>query len=105
MTLPEASKCMTCHVTIAKEKPGIAKLAEAAKAGEPIPWVRIYKLPPFVAWSHKPHLKLKCGDCHGDVAQMEAITLQPKAVKMSGCVDCHREKKATLECNSCHDLN
>jgi hypothetical protein len=67
--------------------------------------VRIYKLPEFVTWSHKPHLKLKCDDCHGSVAQMEAITLQANAVKMSGCLECHRLKKATLECSSCHDLN
>lgn len=105
MSSPEAPKCMVCHGIIATEKPSISKLAEIAKSGKPAGWVRIYKLPDFVTWSHKPHLKLKCDDCHGNVGQMETMTLQANAVKMSGCLDCHRLKKATLECSSCHDLN
>src|SRR5580693_3443936 len=56
MTFPPTSKCMQCHVTIAKDKPAIQKLATYASSNEPIPWVRVYKVLPGVAWSHRPHL-------------------------------------------------
>jgi hypothetical protein len=40
MTFPATSKCMECHVTIAKDKPSIQKLTSFAKSDKPIPWVR-----------------------------------------------------------------
>src|SRR5713101_10051671 len=42
MTFPETGKCMLCHVTVAKNKPSIQKLAEYAKSKRVIPWVRVY---------------------------------------------------------------
>src|SRR6185437_5826278 len=42
MTYPATSKCMSCHTTIDKDKPAIMKLAQYAKSGEQVPWVRIY---------------------------------------------------------------
>src|SRR5579859_1463424 len=48
MTLPATSKCMECHVTIAKGKPAIEKLAEYSKSKQPIPWVRVYTVLPGV---------------------------------------------------------
>src|SRR5579859_5992197 len=36
MTFPPTSKCMECHVTIAKDKPSIQKLAEYSKSKQPI---------------------------------------------------------------------
>jgi len=103
MTLPAASKCMTCHATIATDKSAIQKLA---KWEGPIVWVRVATVPAFVFWSHRPHLKagLKCEACHGAVAEMD-VTTAAGPMKMAKCVDCHREKKATVECAACHDLN
>jgi len=49
MTFPATSKCMECHVTIAKDSPSIRKLAEYAKSQKPIPWVRVYTVLPGVA--------------------------------------------------------
>ena len=45
MALPDAGMCMTCHANIAKDKPGIQKLAEFEKSKKPIPWVQVYKVP------------------------------------------------------------
>src|SRR5713226_2694867 len=42
MTFPANGKCMECHVTIARDKPSIQKLASFAKSQQPIPWVRVY---------------------------------------------------------------
>src|SRR6201998_3716562 len=76
MTLPQADKCMQCHVTIAKEKPAIQKLAEFASSKQQIPWVRVYMVLPGIEWSHRPHLAagVKCETCHGQVSQMERMS-------------------------------
>ena len=70
MAIPAASKCMTCHRTIKKDSPAIQKLAAYDRDKQPIPWVRIYKLPDFVFFSHQTHLKAgaQCEECHGQVA-------------------------------------
>jgi hypothetical protein len=93
MTFPADAKCMTCHENMAAGKPALQ-------------WVRVYVLPAWVSWSHRPHLKtgLTCETCHGDVAQMDVISRVTNVTKMAGCVDCHRIRKATLNCGSCHDL-
>src|SRR6266852_5789550 len=55
MTFPATTVCMTCHSTIAKEKPAIVKLAEFARSGQPISWQRVYQITPGVTWSHRKH--------------------------------------------------
>src|SRR6202011_2801141 len=39
MTYPATSTCMSCHVTVAKSKPAIQKLATFAKSQQDVPWV------------------------------------------------------------------
>ena len=75
MAIPAASKCMTCHRTIKKDSPAIQKLAAYDRDKQPIPWVRIYKLPDFVFFSHQTHLKAgaQCEKCHGQVAQRDQL--------------------------------
>ena len=55
MGFPAESFCMTCHQTIKRDSPHIQKLAAAAKEKNPIPWVRVYRLPGFVYFSHRLH--------------------------------------------------
>jgi hypothetical protein len=104
MGIPAATKCMACHVSIAKDKPAIQKLAEAAKAKKEIPWVRVYQIPSFVAFSHKVHLETgaQCSRCHGDVAQREVL-FKEGDISMGGCMNCHRENKASNDCGYCHE--
>src|SRR5581483_11195421 len=42
MTFPATSTCMGCHMTVAKDRPAIMKLAEFARSNQAIPWVRVY---------------------------------------------------------------
>jgi hypothetical protein len=104
MTLPATSKCMTCHVTIAKDKPSIQKLAEFAKSNQPIPWVRVYVVSSWVYWNHRSHLeaKMTCEMCHGPVEEMEVMTKVSNVTTMAGCIDCHRKKDASTGCRYCH---
>ena len=101
-TFPAESKCMQCHVSVKKESPHIQKLSEFAKKNEPVPWIRIYKLPEFVWFSHKAHAKAECARCHGAVAERDVITKE-KPIDMNTCMGCHDEHKASNECNLCHN--
>jgi len=104
MTFSEPSKCMLCHVTVAKDKPSIQKLAEYAKSKQAIPWVRVYTVLPGVAWSHRAHLDagIKCETCHGQVRQMEAMSEVTSVTTMYSCLNCHEMNQAKSACDTCH---
>jgi hypothetical protein len=104
MAFPATSMCMTCHATVAKNKPAIRKLSEFAKSQKPIPWVRVYVVLSGVQWTHSAHLKagMKCETCHGDVAQMDAMAETTSVTTMAVCINCHEMKKAKSTCNTCH---
>ena len=104
MSIPQADKCMQCHVSIAKDTPAIRKLTEYAKAKQPIPWVRVYKVLTGIEWSHKPHLEagVKCEVCHGPVAQMAAMSEVTSVTTMYGCLHCHEQNHAKSACDTCH---
>jgi hypothetical protein len=104
MTFPATAKCMACHLTIARDKPTIQKLAELSKAGE-IPWARVYTVRAGTYWNHRSHLEanLTCAQCHGDVASLDVMTKLTNVTSMEGCISCHREKKAGTGCEFCHE--
>jgi hypothetical protein len=119
---------MGCHKITAADKPEIKKLAEYFAKKEPIPWVRVNKLPEFTHFPHKAHIRagLKCQGCHGavetmttfaadtgpkltvDLLNLAGLRPAPPALTMGWCVDCHREQNATagrhapLDCVTCH---
>ncbi len=104
MGIPAVSKCMACHVSIAKEKPAIQKLASFAAAKQPVPWVRVYEIPGYVDFSHRTHLQAGavCENCHGPVAERTALWREGN-ISMGGCMDCHRKNKASIDCGFCHE--
>jgi hypothetical protein len=104
MSFPATSKCMSCHQTIDKASPAIQQLAAFDRDQKDIPWVRVYKLPDFVFFSHKAHLDAgaKCEDCHGQVAQRDRL-FRETDLSMGGCLSCHRDHNASQACDYCHD--
>jgi hypothetical protein len=96
---------MGCHASIKKESPAIQTLANFALQKKPVPWVRVYRLPKTVYFSHEVHYKsakVECAVCHGPVADRDAIG-QEKSVAMADCMACHDRYKASNDCNLCHD--
>lgn len=126
--IPSVSRCMGCHKITAADRPEVQKLAGYFNQNQPIPWVRIFKVPEYVYFPHKAHVRanVKCQTCHGEVEKMvvvEARTGQnlvndllnlaglartSTPLTMGWCVECHttmnaKEKtKAPLECATCH---
>jgi MFS transporter, ACS family, hexuronate transporter len=87
---PEWKTCKTCHVD---------------KPERTIPSRRVYKVPDFVVWSHEQHAlaRIECATCHGEVSKQEILN-EFRSTKMYACVNCHKENKATVRCNACHEL-
>lgn len=104
MTFPATSTCMACHTTIDKDRPTIQKLAYFARSGEPIPWVRIYRVTPGVTWTHRKHLEtgMQCVMCHGNVASLDAMAETTAVTSMASCISCHAAHKAGTTCQTCH---
>jgi hypothetical protein len=100
---PPVSKCLSCHETIAADRPEIVKLKEYRDRGEPIRWQRLHALPEFIYFSHKRHVKtgLDCAACHGDIAAMPEVH-RVRSLKMGWCITCHRARGASLDCATCH---
>ena len=104
MTIPDASKCMQCHVTIAKNKPAIQKLAEYSDSKQPISWVRVYLVLPGIEWGHRAHLNagVRCETCHGQIRQMEKVSEVTSVTTMYACLHCHDLNHAKTSCDTCH---
>ncbi|HOG46344.1 MAG TPA: cytochrome c3 family protein [Anaerolineae bacterium] len=105
--IPSVYLCMGCHLVIGTDSPPIQRVQAYWEAQQPIPWVRIYRLPGFVQFSHRPHLAagLNCEGCHGDVGRMEVTVPYPAYKQMGWCLECHEHQANPLpltECQICH---
>lgn len=104
MTFPATTTCMSCHISIAKNKPAIRKLASFAKSRQPVPWVRVYTVLAGVTWTHRKHLAagMKCEMCHGQVSEMEMMSEVTSVTTMGVCLNCHKLHDASTGCETCH---
>jgi hypothetical protein len=104
MGIPQAATCMTCHRAVKNDSPAIRKLAAFATEKRPIPWARVYQIPSYVEFSHKAHLDAGaiCAECHGPVAERDRLAREAD-ISMTGCMNCHRARKASLACTYCHE--
>jgi len=104
--IPPVSACMGCHTLIAgRNAPEeVTKVREAFQSGEPIEWVRIYKVADHVHYPHMRHIAagLECQQCHGEVQEMSVIEKVNQPLSMGWCVSCHRERGASVDCTVCH---
>ena len=103
--LPDAEKCMLCHATIKTDSPEVRKLAQIHKDGKKLDWVRVYRVPDFVFFSHANHVNanVACASCHGPVAERDVLAKEI-STSMISCMNCHVESKASITCYLCHEL-
>ena len=100
--IPPGSVCLNCHFLVRNgTRSGateIAKVVGAFEANKPVEWVRIYKLPDFVFFSHEQHVsagEITCDACHGNVKEMNRLYQVPD-LSMGWCIDCHKTRKVNL---------
>lgn len=105
--IPPVGTCMGCHRFVQGSTPEfqteIQKLMGFAADSIAIPWVRVYSMPSFVQFTHKPHIRagVTCDRCHGDVGSMEVVR-RTTPMTMGWCVECHRDEGAPDDCAACH---
>lgn len=103
--LPSVKTCMVCHGLIATDRPGVQRVAAYAERGEDISWQRVYGFSrtAHVKFNHAPHVRagVNCAACHGDLAQ-QSVAERKVNHTMGFCLDCHREKKVSVDCMTCH---
>jgi hypothetical protein len=95
--IPPTQTCMNCHTQIHKDSPKLQWVRDSygtgdpAKAGLPIPWVRVHDLPDYAYFNHAAHVSrgVSCVECHGRIDRMEVVT-QVKLLTMGWCLECHR---------------
>ncbi|MFN7923804.1 MAG: cytochrome c3 family protein [Bryobacteraceae bacterium] len=104
MGFPPVTTCMGCHKSVKTDSPHIKKLAaHAEEKSEPV-WVRVYRIPSYVFFSHRAHTEAgaKCEKCHGPVKDRDVLAKEVD-VSMGGCMSCHQQNKASNACNFCHE--
>lgn len=102
-TIPSTNVCMNCHLVVRTDRPAIQQVAKLYEEGKSIPWVRVHRVPDYVYFSHRWHVArgIACQTCHGQI-QTEDVVRQAENLKMGWCISCHRQNKASQECNTCH---
>jgi hypothetical protein len=103
--LPSVRTCLVCHNTIATNRPRIRQLTAMRERGEDFVWQRVYGYAPqaHVRFNHAPHIRaaVECTTCHGDIAS-GTVAERNVDLNMGFCVNCHNEKKASIDCLTCH---
>lgn len=95
--VPPTQTCMGCHAEVKRDSPRLEALRQSWATGEPVPWVRVHKLPEHAYFDHSVHLAagVGCVSCHGRVDQMEVVRID-QPMSMGFCLDCHREPGPNL---------
>jgi hypothetical protein len=93
--VPTASVCINCHAQVKIDAPEIRKLTALVRADQPVPWVKVHRLPDFAFFSHASHVSagLVCQTCHGQVERMVRVE-QQETMTMGWCLRCHRDTRA-----------
>ncbi len=107
--IPKLQTCLECHENPITKSTEEEKIRSFAKKGVKLEWIRVYRLPQHVYFSHRRHValaKLECINCHGAIDNTTKPPLKPlKILMMNDCIDCHKKSKAhnvSTDCIDCH---
>jgi hypothetical protein len=100
--IPPGNVCMNCHLLVRTgTRSGVTeinKLVEAYESRKAVDWIRIYRLPDFVFFSHAQHISaggINCEACHGNVKEMHRLYQVPD-LSMGWCIHCHDSRKVNF---------
>ncbi len=102
-SVPAVEVCAGCHRVVMTNDPQVQKVMSYFSNQQSIPWVRVYRVPEFVYFTHQMHVTngVGCENCHGNVPAMERIG-QAQPITMGWCLNCHRSRGAPTDCWTCH---
>jgi hypothetical protein len=116
--VPSVEVCMGCHSQFPAsydELSGIETLKEHWEMQEPIEWLQIHRLPEHVQFRHNRHIEagVDCQRCHGRVEEFDKVFMKEdtqwwpwglptQTLEMGWCILCHREKRVSQDCYTCH---
>ncbi len=91
-SVPPTQVCMNCHQLVKRDSPQLAVIRDSIANNRPVEWVRVHEVPDYAFFDHSVHLRagVGCSSCHGDIAQMEVVTLS-EPLSMGWCLECHRD--------------
>jgi len=105
--VPSVQRCTGCHMKVGVESPMLAGVTQPwtdtrQPAGE-IVWNRVYTLPDFVRFAHRPHVlaDVACQECHGSVETMDRV-VPVHDINMGFCISCHTQRRVSTDCAICH---
>ena len=105
-SFPTLADCMDCHKRAQGTDPREPAVRQWAERAQEIPWIQVNRLPSHVYFSHAAHVTLAnmdCQPCHRDMTLVSEPMQEPDVhLDMKGCLACHRDKKASVECVACH---
>jgi len=103
--LPGVTLCMSCHQGTATDRPRIQQIAALRAKGLDLAWQPVYGFvhDAHVVFNHAAHIrgKVECATCHGDVSAQTVAQVNVD-MTMGFCVNCHQERKASVDCMTCH---
>jgi hypothetical protein len=103
--LPSVNTCMICHAAIATDRPRIQQITKLQAEGRDLAWQRVFDYPEevHVKFNHAPHIRAKvgCETCHGNIGE-QTVAQRNVELTMGTCVNCHNERKAPIDCLTCH---
>jgi len=104
--VPAMEVCMGCHQFAGTGLPPIEQLRQMWANGQPVEWKWVNKLPEFVQFSHRPHMRndVACEECHGPVAEMDRV-YQWAPMTMGWCLECHRGEPQDTDVATDHVLS
>ena len=105
--IPSVKTCMICHEPIATDRPLIKQITTTTtEKGIDMPWQRVYGFTPRSARALQPRAAhpRQASTARPATATSRKQTVAERNVDhtMGFCVNCHREKKASNDCLTCH---
>jgi hypothetical protein len=105
-SLPSIDRCLECHMRAQSDR-AEEKMVRALASSSSPGFRQVTRNAGHVHFSHSAHVSvagLSCAQCHGDVTTWTAPPTKPdpRLMNMGACIDCHRQRGASTQCQVCH---
>jgi hypothetical protein len=102
-TLPKVETCFECHEDLAEENERVNAYFDAVRQPDGTYLFERPAYTPDLIVNHPGHAQYEvaCADCHGPPTE-EAFARPTVLDLKRTCLDCHRQRGASVDCATCH---